>query len=174
MYKIYCFLFEKKIVVSNLPLEKIKAMFGYRFEILNTVKEESLEVVLPKLLKPYQGFEVIHKKKVKKVFTEEGRAKLSAHRKGLKKSEEHKRKIAEARKGRGNFTGKRHSAESKLAIGEAMLGNDHVKGRLWIYDSRGDKEKRVNPQNGIPLGYSRGRDPEAMENGIFALTNKSW
>lgn len=174
MFKIYCFLFDRKIVVSNLPLEKIKAMFGHRFEILNTVKEESLEIVLPRLLKPYQGFEVIHKKKIQRVVSPEGRAKLSAQRKGKKKSEEHKRKLSEARKGQGNFTGKRHTLETKNAIGASMVGNDHVKGRLWIYDSRRDIEKRVNPQNGIPLGFSRGRDPESIEDGVYALTTKSW
>ena len=72
------------------------------------------------------------------------------HNKGKKLSEETKLKISEAMKGENNpLYGKQLSEETKLKIGEAF------KGKIWI--NNGVISKRVQCDEDIPEGFSRGR-----------------
>ena len=59
---------------------------------------------------------ILHNKGMK--LSEEAKRKIAEARKGMKLSEETKRKIAEAKKGNKNMLGKHLSEETKLKIGE--------------------------------------------------------
>ena len=82
---------------------------------------------------------------------------------GRKLDEEVKNKISRTMKGKSNFHGKRHSEESKQAIGAKQIGNSNVKDRYWAHDPRSDSEIRVKSRLNIPVGYSQGRDYYSIE-----------
>lgn len=66
------------------------------------------------------------KAKLRKPKSEEHKKKISESKKGIKLSEEHKRKISESLKGDKNpFFGKTHSDEVKKIISETNLGRKH-------------------------------------------------
>ena len=173
MIHFYCFHNNFKIIISDLAVKEIRQRYGYRYELVNSVKDkDSVDIIKQKLLKFYPNFVFVEHYKRKIIFTEEVRKKIRDSKIGGKHSEETKRKISAARKGKGNFAGKNHSYESKQLIAEAKLGNDHAKDLQWFHDSRGDKEIRIKNYKYAPVGFTKGRDYYSMEELIFARKSK--
>ena len=48
MINFYLFLTDKKIVVSDQPLERVKKKYGYKFEIINSIKDKASQNIDPK------------------------------------------------------------------------------------------------------------------------------
>ena len=148
-------------------------MFGVRYELVNSIKEkDSVPIIKERLLRFYPNFIFVEHFKRKAVFTEESRRKIRDSKIGGKHTEETKRKISAARKGKGNFVGKNHSPEAKRLIADAKYGNQHSKGLIWYHDPRGDKEIRVKSYKEVPVGFSQGRDYYVMEQLIYASKNR--
>ena len=60
MYHFYCFNQEKIILVSDLPVDKIKKKYGIRYEILTSIKErDSIVIIKERLKRSYSQFEFI-------------------------------------------------------------------------------------------------------------------
>ena len=165
--RFYCYNSQKKIVVSNLPLDKIKKKFGFNFEILTSVNKESYSIVMDRIKRSYPSFEFLEKMFVKREVSEEVRKKLSLSKLNKPRSEEVKRRISETMKGKSNFEGKKHRPESKSIIAAKMLGNQHVKDKNWIYNPHKDVELRIDDLN-VPNGFIRGRDYDSTEGMFYA------
>ena len=161
MFHFYCLTIEKKLIVSDLPIEKIKSKFGFKFERLTSVKDKTaVPHIMNRLIKNYPDHSIEeHFVKIKKVRPDNAREKVPSPLLGIPRSLEVRAKISAACKGRSNFQGKSHNAETKAKMATAKLGNDHVRGKLWAHDPRSDKEVRVNDMKEIPNGFSRGRCP---------------
>jgi hypothetical protein len=170
MYNFYCLSSVKKLIISNLPKEKIQKKFGYNFEILTSVKEQtSVQNTLDKLLRSYSGYKIEeHYQKVRS-NTGRGKSKSPSPLLGVPRSVEVKAKIAASCKGRSNFHGKTHNLDTKARMAAAKLGNNHVKGKVWAHDPRSDKEIRVSDINSLPSGFSKGRDYFSTENGLYSF-----
>ena len=85
--------------------------------------------------------------------TEEAKKKMMEAHKGKPVSEETKKKLREAKKGENNpFYGKKHTEESKKMMAEAKKGNTWTKGRLWF--NNGEINKRCFD---CPPGFVPGR-----------------
>jgi len=169
MIHFYCFYSDKKIIASDLPVSKIKSKYGYRYEVLISIKDkDAFEIISTKLLRSNPGFTVDHDfQKEKVTFSEESRKKISDSKIGKPRDEATRQKISTALKGRSNFKGKTHSPETKLAMSEKKLGNSHTKEYYWVHDPRSDKEKRVKSRLDVPTGYSLGRDYYSTEAGLY-------
>ena len=60
MIHFYCYVTLKKIIVSDLPADKVKDKYGYRYELLNSIKDmEAVEFIKLRLLRSYSGYEFI-------------------------------------------------------------------------------------------------------------------
>ena len=169
MFHFYCFASEKKLIVSDLPIEKIKSKFGFKFERLTSVKDKTaVPHIMNRLIKNYPDYIIEeHFVKIKKVKTDEAREKVPSPLLGIPRSLEVRAKISAACKGRSNFQGKSHNAETKAKMATAKMGNDHVRGKVWAHDPRSDREVRVNDMKEIPNGFSRGRDYYSTEHGLY-------
>ena len=169
MFHFYSFTSEKKLIVSDLPIEKIKSKFGFKFERLTSVKDKTaVPHIMSRLVKNYPDYNIEeHFVKIKKVSSNEGRKNVPSPLLGIPRSLEVRAKISAACKGRSNFQGKSHNAETKAKMATAKMGNDHVRGKVWAHDPRSDKEVRVNDMKEIPNGFSRGRDYYSTEHGLY-------
>lgn len=169
MYFFYCFTLEKIILISDLPVEKIRNKYGYRYEILTSVKDkESIEIVIERMKRNYLQYtfsQIFKKPKV--VLSQEVRNKISESKKGKPRDEETRAKISASCKGRSNFQGKSHTPETKARMAAKKLGNDHAKALHWAHDPRGDAEVRVKEIKDIPSGFSKGRDYYSTEPGLY-------
>lgn len=170
MIHFYCFSNIKKIIVSDFKVEDIRRIFGYKYEVVNSVKEkESVEIVKSKLLKFYPTYIIEdHFKKIKTPITDAGRKKISDSKIGLKRDAATRAKISASKKGKSNFQGKKHNNETKQIMAEKKLGNQHAKNLVWAHDPSSDKEIRVKDRGKIPVGYMKGRDYYIMENFIYS------
>lgn len=169
MYHFYCFNQEKIILVSDLPVDKIKKKYGIRYEILTSIKErDSIVIIKERLKRSYSQFEFIEAfTKAKHTLTDEQRQKISASKLGKPRDEATRAKISAGLKGRSNFQGKQHSPETRARMAEKKLGNDHAKDLHWAHDPRSDTEVRVKEIKDIPQGYSKGRDYYSTEPGLY-------
>ncbi len=169
MFHFYCLSFEKKLIVSDLPIEQIKSKFGFKFERLTSVKDKtSVPYIINRIIKNFPDYCIEeHFVKIRKVRTIEGRKKVPSPLLGIPRSLEVRSKISASCKGRSNFQGKSHNAETKAKMAAAKLGNEHVKDTLWAHDPRSDTEVRVNNLREIPVGFSRGRDYYSVEPGLY-------
>lgn len=169
MIHFYCFNSDRKILVSDLPLEKIKAKFGHRYEILTSIKDKSsVDVTRARVQKSYPQF-IIEElyQKVKQPVSDETRKKISQSKIGKPRNPETRAKISAKLKGRSNFQGKKHNDDTKKAMADKKLGNQHTKDYVWVHDPRGDTEKRVKTLTEIPKGFSKGRDYYSVEEGLY-------
>lgn len=173
MIHFYCYHNEKKIIVSDFPLERVKNRFGHKFEILTSVKDrQSIAVVTPRILRSYPNFIIKeHLMKSKPRMTEEAKRKISLSKLGKPRDEETKRKISLARKGKSNFEGKKHKEESKRLIALGNKGNQFNRGSYWAHDPKTGKEIRVKTKADIPPGYVQGRDYYAIEPGRSVIAS---
>ncbi len=169
MIHFYLFPVNKKILISDLPLDKIKSKYGHRYEIINSIKDKSsLDIIKQRVLRSYSAFEVEEWfQKEKATLSEEARQKISLSKIGKPRDEETRRKISETLKGRSNFQGKRHGEQTKEVMSVKKLGNQHTKNYVWAHDPRGSNEVRVKDLKDIPPGYSKGRDYYSTESGLY-------
>lgn len=169
MYSFYCFSSDKKIIISDQPLEWIKKKFGYRFEIVNTVKDkDSIDIISERLKRSYPNFEFEQRlQKTRAPLSDEARKKLSESKLGKPRDAATRAKISAALKGRSNFQGKSHSPETRAVMAERKLGNQHAKDKIWAHNPHTDNEIRVNTLIDIPDGYIKGRDYYSTEPGFY-------
>ena len=169
MLHFYSFSLDKKLLVSDLPLEKIKDKYGYKFERLTSVAEKSsVAFILERLLKNLPGYEVEERyQKPRQPLSEESKRKISISKLGKPRPPEVRARISASCKGRSNFQGKSHTSVTKERMAAAKLGNDHVKGTIWAHNPRSDEEVRVRDLKEIPNGFSRGRDYYSTEPGLY-------
>lgn len=169
MIYFYCYHQNKKIIASDLPVIKIKKKYGYKYEVLATVKEkENIPLVFSRLQRTYHNYEVseyFYKKLPP--FTAEHRQRISASKLGKSRDEATKAKISDTMKGKSNFEGKKHTEKTKKVMSEKKIGNDHAKNMIWAYNAAEDKETRVLKGNKIPEGYIKGRDYLSYEPGLY-------
>jgi hypothetical protein len=94
---------------------------------------------------------------------------MSEAKMGKPRDEATRQKISAGLKGRSNFQGKRHTADTKDVMAEKKLGNQHTKDSYWAYDPKTDKETRVRDRNHLPPGYTLGRDYDSIEVGLYHI-----
>ncbi len=175
MIHFYCFYNNKNIIISDFPSKTVKARFGHRYELVNSVKDiDSVDIIKTKLLKIYPSFIFVEFLKPKRVpITPEGRKKISDSKIGLKRDAATRAKISATMKGKSNFEGKKHHSETRKIMAEKKLGNDHVKDKVWAYNPDTFKEIRVKDRRSIPSNYLKGRDYESIEPLILYAKNRS-
>jgi len=169
MIHFYCYTDKKLIVVTDLPVDKVKKKYGYRYEIINSIKDVThLDVITARVLRSYPGYTIEQLERKKPTpMSDETKKKISDAHKGVPRSEETKQKISQSLKGRSNFVGKSHSEETKEVMAEKKLGNQHTKEYHWVYDPRGQREMRIKNRRDVPPGYSLGRDYYSTEAGLY-------
>lgn len=168
MIHVYCFHSTKQIVLSDRPSADVIDRYGRRYEILNSFRDkESASVIISRLMRNYNGFEMIEwyvpPKRVGTPWTEERKARHSAAMTGKVKSEESKLQTSMKMKGKSNFAGKKHTAESRLKTSVAMEGNDNAAGLIWCHHPVTGEEKRVESIADIPPGWRPGREYYSIE-----------
>ena len=169
MIHFYCFKATKTILISDLPVEKIRSKFGYGYEIINSIKDNSyLDQIKERTLRSYLNYTVEELyKKPKWEINEEQRRKISESKLGKPRPPEVRARISAALKGRSNFQGKSHSDDTKARMATRKLGNTHTKDYFWAHDPNGDKEVRVRSRAEIPYGFRQGRDYYSTEAGLY-------
>ena len=165
MIHFYLFYKQSLLLISDQPRDKIKAKYGPIFEIVNSVRDkESLDIVKPRVVRSYPKVTVKEEFYVRKVFSEEYKEKLRQSKLGKKRPDWVKEKISAKMKGKSNFEGKNHQRKSRLQVSLAMMENNNVSGKNWIYNPKTDKENRVDKKFVLPDGYRKGRDPDNVTN----------
>lgn len=155
---------EKTIIVTEKPLSKIKEKYANKFEILTTIKDkESIDIISQRLQRQYPTHEIKVQLRKKTVISEEGKRRISEAQRKKRLSPEVKARISQARKGKGNFTGKRHTEESKRKTSLSSKNKFKNKDKIWIYNPREDNEKKVTNRLHIPPGFMLGRNPDVTE-----------
>lgn len=175
MIHFYCFTTDKKIIASDLPVEKIRKKFGYRYEILTSIKDKnSVEIAKSRIQRSYPQF-IIEElyQKIKPPISLEARKKISDSKLGKPRDAATRAKISRTMKGKSNFQGKRHTEETKRVMAVKKFGNQHVKDLKWVHDPNGDTEKRVKSRLHVPSGYLIGRDYYSVEPGLYSMKNKT-
>lgn len=165
---------QKKLYVSDYPMDKAKRHFGIEVELVNSIKDkEYLEIVKARVLRSFNGFVVEEQmQKPKYVMTPEHKQALINSKLGKKRPEDVRKKISQAKKGKSNFEGKKHSYESKRLISARMTGVKQHKDYIWAHDPGSDKEIMVKSVKDIPKGFSKGRDYYSTEPGLYVMNSK--
>ena len=171
MIHFYCYDITKKILISDQPVDKVRIKYGYRYELLNSVKDNSaVDIIKTRLLRSYSKYEFIEwYLYVRKPMSDETKRKMSEAKMGKPRDEATRQKISAGLKGRSNFQGKKHTADTKNIMAEKKLGNQHTKDSYWAYDPKSDKETRVKDRNILPPGYTLGRDYDSIEVGLYHI-----
>lgn len=161
------FLQNKKLVVTKKTEKEFREHFGKQYELVQTLKDETnAELSAQKLTSFYRGCEIVFDGLMKKkwgwrYFTEElkefVRQRLRETKIGVKRDQATKLKISFARRGKGNFRGKKHNTITKLVIAEKRIGKSRVTGLRWAHEPYSGKEIRTLT---LPDGYYWGRSPE--------------
>ena len=174
MIHFYCYDVTKIILISDQPVDKVRIKYGHRYELLNSIKDHSaVDIIRNRLLRSYSKYEFIEwYQYVRKPMSEETRRKMSKAKMGKPRDETTRQKISAGLKGRSNFQGKKHSADTKDVMAEKKLGNQHTKDSYWAYDPKSDKETRVKDRNKLPAGYQLGRDYDSTEPGLYYFREK--
>ena len=171
MIHFYCYDVTKIILISDQPVDKVRAKYGHRYELLNSIKDNSaVEVIKTRLQRSYGMYKFVEwNQSVRKPMSDETKRKMSESKMGKPRDEATRQKISAGLKGRSNFQGKKHTADTKDVMAEKKLGNQHTKDSYWAYDSRSDKETRVRDRNNLPPGYQLGRDYDSIEIGLYHI-----
>jgi hypothetical protein len=177
MIHFYCFNKIKTILISDLPVDKVRVKYGYQYEVINSIKDKSvLDIIKARTLRQYKDYVLIEwEEKVKKTrrpATDETKLKMSQAKLGKRRDEETKKRISNTMKGKSNFEGKRHSWESKEKIGEKLMGNHNVRDTYWIHNPRTDKERRVKERHNLARDYQLGRDYYSTESMILSTKQR--
>ena len=152
-------------------MDKVKAKYGHRYELLNSIKDNSaVDVIKARLLRSYSQYKFVEWYQcVRKPVSDETKRKMSEAKMGKPRDEATRQKISTGSKGRSNFQGKKHTDDTKDRMAEKKLGNQHTKDSYWAYDPRSDKETRVRDRNKLPPGYQLGRDYDSIEIGLYHI-----
>lgn len=171
MIRIY--LIGRTLICFDKGESEFKQKYGKQYEQVATVKELSnLQPVLQRLTAQYRASDVVQDVHIKRKTgwcykTEEQKAitrsRMSDARIGYEHDEYTKKKISDARKGKGNFRGKTHHAFSKKAIAFSRRGKDPIQGKRWCHSPRTGKELRVRE---LPEGFVWGRDKSVLYMGF--------
>ena len=154
-----------------MTLDSVRNKFGYQYEIINSIRDASvISVIKIKLERSYVSYKFVEwYQKVRKPMSDETKRKMSEAKMGKPRDETTRQKISAGLKGRSNFQGKKHNADTKDVMAEKKLGNQHTKDSYWAYDSKTDKETRVKDRNNLPAGYQLGRDYDSIEVGLYHI-----
>lgn len=164
MINFYLLYSSKTIIVTEKPLSKVKEKYGNKFEILTSVKDkDSITVISQRIQRQYPTHEIKVQLRKKTVISEEGKRRISEAQRKKVLSPEVRAKISQARKGKGNFAGKRHTEESKRKTSMSSQNRLKNKDKIWIYNPREDSEKKVTNRLHIPSGFMLGRNPDIVE-----------
>lgn len=164
MIHFYYFQQEKRLVVSDLAVEKIKKKYGHKFEVINSIKEKDhVDLIIQRIMKGYDVIDKVIAFHKKWKLSEETKRKQALAKLGTKRPPEVKAKISQSRKGQKNFLGKKHTYETKRLMAASKLDNDHSKDLVWVFDPRGSKEHRVKDVREAPAGFAKGRDYYSTE-----------
>jgi hypothetical protein len=171
MVNFYLFNKTRTIIVSNHPVDKVRKRFGYSYEIINTVKDESsIEVIKMKTLRSYPNYNVVNYLKKGWTLSEETKKKMSLAKIGRKMDEHTRAKISNTMKGKSNFEGKKHRLESRQKTASTKRGIcTHMK-HVWIYSPIYDKEKRIERRTDMPENYRLGRSQEIIEYWMYCMS----
>ena len=77
---------------------------------------------------------------------------------GKKRSDRAKFITSQKLKGKSNFQGKHHNIDTKIKMAEKKYGNDWNKEKIWAYNSKIDKEIRIN-NLALPPIFPRKNNP---------------
>lgn len=157
----FFYLSQNSIIITEerLKLEQIQSTKDY----------DAIDPIIEQLKRNYRNHSIDRRVKVKKQFgwkfwSDESKLKarknISRALTGLLKSEEHKRAISEARKGKGNFTGKKHTEYTKALLSHSRKGKDPIKGKRWCHNPLTGEERRLYD---LVDGYVWGRSPEIKD-----------
>jgi len=171
MIHFYCYDVTKIILISDQPVDKVRIKYGYRYELLNSIRDKSaVDTVKTRLERSYSKYEFVEwYQYVRKPISDESKRKMSEAKMGKPRDEATRQKISAGLKGRSNFQGKRHTADTKDVMAGKKLGNQHTKDSYWAYDPRSEKETRVRNRNILPAGYQLGRDYYSTEAGLYCF-----
>lgn len=152
------------LLVTNSKLENIRAKYGSKFEIVNSLKDDTyLEQIKERVVRQYPKLQ-LKVSIIKKInFTEEVREKQRQKKLGKPRPDWVKEKISAKMKGVSNFRGQKHRRESRIKTALSMMGKQNNKGMKVIYNPTTDKEHRVRDIINLPEGFRVGRNPEALE-----------
>lgn len=175
MYSFYVSYKQKKVFVSDYPMEKARRHFGHDIELVNSIKDkEHLELIKSRVLRSFNGFEVVEQmEKPKYVMTPEHKQALINSKLGKKRPDDVRRKISLSKKGKSNFEGKKHTYETKRLMAARKIGNTHNKEYIWAHDPNSSAEVMVKDLNSIPKGFSKGRDYYSTEPGLYVMNSKT-
>jgi len=138
-------------------------------QIQSTKDYDNIDKIVDQLKRTYKDCSIDRRVKVKRQFgwkywsdetKEKSRKAISRSLTGLLKSEEHKRAISLARKGKGNFTGKKHTDYTKALLSHARRGKDPIKGKRWCHNPLTGEERRLYE---LIEGFTWGRSPEIKD-----------
>lgn len=169
MIHIYFFKRTKTLLFSDLSLEKIKKKYGYDFEIINSFADKSnLDIIKIKTLRFYPEHKIVEAfKKIHGPKSEETRRKMSEAKKGKPRPTSSNLKTSLKMKGKSNFQGKKHTEETKEVLSEIMEGNQKSKDLVWVHNPFNSRETRVKDRSQVPDGYLLGRDYDSIEDIIY-------
>ena len=161
----------KAIVISDLPIEKLKHKFGHKFEILNTVADKNnIDAMRTRLARSYPTYtfkELL--RKIRRPHSAETKERIGLSKVGKPRDAATIEKIKTTMAGKSNFAGKKHSAETRAKMAAAKRGKPNIcKGTVWVHDPVSGLEKRVSE---VPEGHRRGRDYYSTE--AVILSNKT-
>ena len=171
MIHFYCYAVTKTILISDQPVDKVKAKYGHRYELLNSVRDNSaVDIIKTRLQRSYGMYKFVEWYQVaRKPMSDETKRKMSEAKMGKPRDEATRQKISAGLKGRSNFQGKKHTADTKDIMAEKKLGNQHTKDSYWAYDPVSNEETRVRDRNKLPPGYTLGRDYDSTEIGLYHI-----
>jgi len=159
------------LLITNSKLEKLRAKYGSKFEIVNSLKDDTyLETIKQRVVRSYPKLQVKVSITNKIDFTEEVREKLRQKKLGKPRPDWVREKISRKMKGTSNFQGKRHKGTSKMKTALALMDNKNIDGHVFIYNPTTDEERRVKDIINLPEGFRVGRNPQAIEPMLF----KTW
>jgi len=171
MIHFYCYAVTKTILISDQPVDKVRAKYGHRYELLNSVRDNSaVDIIKTRLQRSYGMYKFVEWYQIiRKPMSDETKRKMSEAKMGKPRDEATRQKISAGLKGRSNFQGKKHTEETKDVMAEKKLGNQHTKDSYWAYNPKSEEETRVRDRNNLPPGYHLGRDYDSVEIGLYYI-----
>ena len=172
MIHFYLFPNIQLLLVSNHKRQRISQKYGFKFEILtSSVSRENISLLIERISRSYPKYDIREWYYEKRKLSEETKAKISKSMTGKKRSERAKFITSQKLKGKSNFEGKHHNIDTKMKMAEKKYGNDWNKQKIWAYNSKLDKEIRINHLRDLPKDFSLGRNYDSTESMISASTN---
>jgi len=168
MYFAYSVHSKKIILFTNYPVDVVRAKYGFQIEQLTAHHELIDEDAMKRHLNMVgpKGYEIkfwIKKSRAGFKHSDETRRKMSEAKKGRARDETTKKKISETMKGKSNFEGKKHSEETKRKMARKKYDNKHAEKLYWAHNPRTQQEIRVKDMHRLPVGFILGRSHDWYE-----------